>query len=388
VERLERRISPPAFLADPALGAVLAVLPRARLVGGCVRDTLLDLPVADIDLATPDLPESVMAALRDGGLRAVPTGIGHGTVTAVSQGRAFEITTLRRDVATDGRRAVVAFTEDWREDAARRDFTINAMSLTRDGRLADYFGGEDDLRAGRLRFVGDPAARLAEDRLRALRYFRFFGRYASQAPDAATAAALRAAAADLRLLSSERVWSELKRILATPDPTPGLRLMRELGVLGAVLPEAGDPAPLQGLVAAGAPAEPMLRLVALLAPGAASPAARLRLSNAEAEGLDALRRGPAIPMAADDAALLPLLADEPATVLIGRAWLAGAPDTVRARLGALPRPVFPLTGADALAAGIGEGPGVGAALAAVRRWWKDQGCAPDRAACLARLAGE
>ncbi|MDE2007403.1 MAG: CCA tRNA nucleotidyltransferase, partial [Rhodospirillales bacterium] len=160
----------PAFLDDPALHAVLAALPRARIVGGAVRDALLGLPVADIDLATPDPPENVLAAVRASGLKAKPTGLAHGTVTAIADHRGFEVTTLRRDVATDGRHARVAFTEDWRADAARRDFTINALSLSPAGELFDYFGGVADLRDGRVRFVGDPAARIAEDYLRVLRF--------------------------------------------------------------------------------------------------------------------------------------------------------------------------------------------------------------------------
>ena len=174
------RIAPPAFLAEPALAAVMAALPEARVVGGAVRDALAGRAVAEVDLATPRTPEQVTEALQAAGMRAVPTGLDHGTVTALSGGRGFEVTTLRRDVETDGRHAVVAFTDDWRADAARRDFTINAMSLTRAGEVFDYFGGIGDLRAGFLRFVGDPATRIAEDYLRILRYFRFFARYAQR----------------------------------------------------------------------------------------------------------------------------------------------------------------------------------------------------------------
>ena len=182
---------PPAFLGEPALQAVLDALPAARVVGGAVRDAVAGRPVADIDLATPMPPEQVAVALKARGIRSVPTGLAHGTVTAVIRGRGFEITTLRRDVATDGRYAVVAFTEDWREDAARRDFTINAMSMTRTGDVFDYFGGIADLRAGILRFVGDPAKRIAEDYLRILRFFRFYARYAASPPDAAVGPSLR-----------------------------------------------------------------------------------------------------------------------------------------------------------------------------------------------------
>ena len=161
----------PAILADPGLIAVLDALPRARLVGGCVRDTLVGRAVADIDLATPDPPDAIMQALARAGLRSVPTGLKHGTVTAISDHRGFEVTTLRRDVTTDGRHADVVWTDDWRVDAARRDFTMNAMSMAPDGTVFDYFDGQADLGAGHVRFVGDPAARIAEDYLRILRFF-------------------------------------------------------------------------------------------------------------------------------------------------------------------------------------------------------------------------
>ena len=249
-----RRLIPPAFLSEPALAALLDVLPEARIVGGAVRDTLAERNFIDVDLASPLPPDAVMRRLDAAGIKAVPTGLAHGTVTAVLPGRAVEITTLRRDVETDGRHAVVAFTDDWREDAARRDFTINALSMTRDGAVFDYFGGLEDLRAGRLRFVGDPAERVAEDYLRVLRFFRCFARYGGDDPDEATLAALRGGVPGLRTLSAERVWHELKRILAAPDPTASAILMDRLGVLAAVLPEDTDVAALSRLVARATPA--------------------------------------------------------------------------------------------------------------------------------------
>ncbi|MGC8477998.1 MAG: CCA tRNA nucleotidyltransferase, partial [Acetobacteraceae bacterium] len=202
----------------PGLAAVWAAVPSARVVGGAVRDSLLGAAVADIDLATPLPPAAVTAALVAAGLGAKPTGLAHGTVTAVAAGRGYQITTLRRDVATDGRRAVVAFTDDWRADAARRDFTFNALSWDRAGGVYDYWGGIADLRAGRVRFVGDPAARIAEDYLRVLRFFRFFARFGRQAPDAATEAALQAGVPGLAGLSAERVRYEILGLLAAPDP--------------------------------------------------------------------------------------------------------------------------------------------------------------------------
>src|ERR1700739_1220589 len=179
-----------------------------RFVGGAVRDGLLGRRVSDIDVATPVMPENVIRAVEAAGLKAIPTGIAHGTVTAVVGRQPFEVTTLRRDVETDGRHAVVAFTDDWRADAARRDFTMNALSMTRDGVVFDYFGGIADLRHGVVRFVGDPATRIAEDYLGILRFFRFHARYGVGPPDAAAVAAIRAGVAGLARLSAERVWAE------------------------------------------------------------------------------------------------------------------------------------------------------------------------------------
>lgn len=376
----------PGFLADPALRDVLAALPGARLVGGCVRDAWLGLAVHDIDLATPDAPEAVVAALREAGLKSAPTGLAHGTVTAIARHRGFEVTTLRRDVATDGRHAVVAFTDDWRADAARRDFTINALSMTEDGAVFDYFSGIADLEAGRVRFVGDPATRIAEDYLRVLRFFRFQGRYGRNAPDAAALAAISAAVPGLARLSAERVWAELKRILCGPDPAEAVALMRETGVLAAILPEAGDGTVLARIVAGGAPADAVLRLAALIAGDGTAPAARLKLSGAEADRLLALRAAEVPPDGADDDALRRALADTPAEVLAGAAWLAGRGAALRARLVALPRPVFPLAGRDLAEAGVPAGPGMGALLRVLRGWWLTGGCRADAAACAAELA--
>jgi len=377
---------PPAFLADPALRAVLAALPHARLVGGCVRDALLGRPVHDVDLATPDPPAAVMAALREAGLKAVPTGLAHGTVTAVCDGRGFEVTTLRRDIATDGRHAVVAFTDNWRDDAARRDFTINAMSMTSDGTLFDHFGGLADLQAGRVCFVGVAAERIAEDYLRVLRFFRFHARYASGPPDTEALAAIRAAVPGLARLSAERVWSELKRILTGPDPAGTVALMRSTGVLAAVLPESGDGAQLRAIVAAGAPEDPALRLAALIEGDGTHAASRLKLSGAEATRLVALRAATCPPDSADDDTLRRALADTPKPVLIGTAWLAGRTDALRARVLAMPAPVFPLAGRDLVARGVAPGPAMGDALRILRAWWLAGGCRADAAACRAELA--
>lgn len=378
-------MQPPELLADPALQRVLAALPEARLVGGCVRDALIGLPVADIDLATPRPPSEVMSALNGARLRVVPTGLAHGTVTAIIDRSRFEITTLRRDVETDGRRARVAFTDDWQADAARRDFTFNAMSMSQDGVVHDYFGGRTDLSAGRVRFVGDPATRIAEDRLRLLRFFRFFARYGRVPPTVEVEIAIADAAPGIGVLSEERVWGEMRQILAAPDPRESIALMARLGVLAAVIPQGADPGRLDRLIAAGAPADPLLRLAALLDGDAASFAARLKLSGHERDSLLALREPPPDPKA-DDLAVRRLLADTPAAVLIGRCWLAGPDWTELAeRLSVAGVPMFPLEGQDVLALGIAPGPRVGELLRQVRAWWLAGGCLADAAACRAEL---
>ena len=378
-----------ALLRDPGLAQVLAALPHARIVGGAVRDALLGRDVADIDLATPDPPDDMIVALARVGLRAIPTGIAHGTITTISHHRPFEITTLRRDVATDGRHATVAWTDDWQLDAARRDFTINAMSLSRDGAVHDYFGGQADLRAGHVRFVGDAATRIAEDYLRILRFFRFLARYGRGAPDAEATAAIAAGVPGLAQLSAERVWHELKRILSAPDPRQAIALMATLGVMGAILPEGADPARAACLIAAGAPPDPLLRLAALATGDTATLAARFKFSTHEQTRLATLRSGPVPALDGEGADWRRLLADESNELLADRTWLAGgfgpAWDAARARLLATPRPVFPLEGRDALALGAAPGPGIGAALRHTRLWWMRNGCLPGRTECLEAL---
>ena len=366
------------FLADPALGQIWDALPDARVVGGAVRDALAGRKVADLDLATPAAPDVVIDTLRRAGVKVVPTGLSHGTVTAVVGGRGFEVTTLRRDVETDGRHAVVAFTTDWRLDASRRDFTINAMSMTRDGTVFDYFDGATDLEAGRIRFVGDAATRIAEDYLRILRFFRFFARFGRVPPDSETLAALRAGIPGLAKLSIERVWREIRLVLAAPNPVAAVELMDRLGIWQAVVPEASVVPRLAGL-----PADPVLRLAAMLTGNALALATRLKLSN---EDRDRLLRLVATPGAGgSDADLRRLLADHDKADLIGRAWLDGDAD-VRRRLSGMVRPVFPLEGRDVVAQGVPAGPTVGLLLRAVRQWWMDSGCMANRTACLTELA--
>jgi poly(A) polymerase len=393
-ETEQRLVALPAFLTAPATAMVLAALPASRAVGGAVRDALAGLPVADVDVAAPFPPEEIMARLLAAGCKVFETGLAHGTVTAVWDHQPIEVTALRRDVLTDGRHAEVAWTTDWREDAARRDFTINAMSLGADGVLHDYFGGREDLARGLVRFVGDPETRLAEDYLRLLRFFRFQARYGRGAPDAAALQAIRAAIPGLERLSVERIWMEIKRILMVVEPVPALRLMAELGVMPTILPEfaAPDLDCLARLVSSRAPAEPLLRLAALgrLAPGLA---VRLKFSLAETRALRFLQEA-AIPDAEIDAAdfrrwrarhdAVALDAQEAAL------WLADARDgavpmraTLRATLHTEAAPVFPLQGRDLLAEGASPGPALGALLARVEGFWIAGGCVADHAACLA-----
>ena len=379
------RLDPPPFAQDRALAAVWDALPQARVVGGAVRDVLARRPVSDIDLASPLDPDAATAALRAAGVRVVPTGLAHGTITAVVDGRGFEVTTLRRDVETDGRHAVVAFTDDWRADALRRDFTINAMSMTRDGTVFDYVTGLDDLTAGRVRFVGEPAERIAEDYLRILRFFRFQARYGRVPPDPATETALRAGVPGLGRLSVERVWTELYLILKAPEPVDAVGLMRDLGVLRAAAPELIGVETLAALVAAGAPADPILRIAAMLAGDPTMFAERLKLPNEARDRLVRLTSLPTPRALDDDAALRRLLVDHARADLIDRTWLAGESPELRLRLTALPQPVFPLEGRDILALGIAPGPHVGALLRDVRGWWLAGGAIADRDACVAEL---
>jgi poly(A) polymerase/tRNA nucleotidyltransferase (CCA-adding enzyme) len=343
-------------------------------------------PVSDVDFASPLPPEMVMARCQAAGIKTVPTGLAHGTVTAVVGGVGFEITTLRRDLATDGRHAVVAFTDDWREDAARRDFTMNAMFFGRDGEVIDYFGGREDVCAGRVRFVGEAAARISEDFLRIFRFFRFWARYGRGAPDAEAVAAITALRDGILGLSVERVWRELKYILAADEPLAALRLMEETGVLGLLF--EADVERLAGVLGRGAPGDVFLRLAALLTENAAGFAERFKLSGEEAEVLVALQVPCSLTPVADDADLRRALADEGADMLVKKTWLVpGDWDGVRGRILATERPVFPLQGRDLVALGVPPGPEVGRILDAVRGWWMAGGCVADAGACLERVRG-
>ncbi len=383
---------------QPGMAELLHALDAAqgatRYVGGSVRDGLLGLPVSDVDLATRLTPQEVMDRLQRARIKAVPTGLAHGTVTAVLKNGPVEVTTLRRDVSTDGRRATVAFTDDWREDAARRDFTINALSadpLTL--QVHDYFDGEADLAARRLRFIGDPLTRIAEDHLRILRFFRFHARFGAGAPDAASLEACTARANDLMALSRERIADELLKLLALPDPSPTLDLMVGRGIFRPVLPEIDGTGVerLRHLVASETAAavapDPLRRLAALLpedAAVAADVAARLRLSNKAAKRLvSAADRKP------EDGVNPPALAyrlgsDE----AIDRLLLIGAdPASVR-EMANWRKPHFPLGGGDLIAMGLKPGPQVARTLQAVERRWIEGGFSDDgdEVRALARAA--
>ena len=269
-----------------------------RFVGGCVRDAVIGRPVNDIDIATSDPPERVIELLQQAGVRAIPTGVSHGTVTAIEEGRPFEITTLRHDVETYGRRAKVAFTDDWVADAARRDFTFNALSCAPDGDLFDPFDGVADLRAGLVRFVGDPRARIREDVLRLLRFFRFYAHFGRPPPHPESLAACTELAPLLPTLSGERVRAELLRLLEAPEPAPVLQLMTHVGVLPFLVPEAkrlDRLAAIPELETRYALPDPVRRLAAVLdtdTAGVRALAERLKLSNAERDRLVALTGRP------------------------------------------------------------------------------------------------
>ena len=343
-----------------------------RVVGGAVRDTLLGLPVADLDVATRHRPEDVVRRLDSANIRAVPTGIAHGTVTAVLPGGPVEVTTLRRDVATDGRHATVAFSDDWQEDAARRDFTINALYADPvSGDLFDYFGGLDDLAAGRVRFIGDALKRIAEDHLRILRFFRFLARF-GDAPDAEGLAACTARARDLMALSRERIADELLKLLVARDAVAVIALMVEHGILAPVLPEitAEGAVRLARLAAAedaaGVPPHAIRRLAALIPPDPAvarDVGARLRLSNVQRKRLDSA----VLPAEGDARALAYRIGHEEA---VDRLLLAGRP--VEPIEGWTP-PRFPLSGGVLVAQGLAKGPLVAATLRAIEDRWIAEG---------------
>jgi poly(A) polymerase len=387
------RILPQPWMEAAETRAVLAALGGGRFVGGCVRDALLGRAVGDIDIATPLTPEEVTRHLTAAAIKVVPTGLAHGTVTAVAAGRPFEITTLRRDVETDGRHARVDFTDDWAEDAKRRDFTMNALFLDADGAVFDPVGGLADLHARRVRFVGDPMTRIGEDVLRILRFYRFHAHYGAGDPDPAARTACRASAHLLPNLSRERVAGELMKLLAAPDPMPTLRLMEEDGVLAAILPEARRLDRLGALIPLEPMPDPIRRLAALIDGGAEEVAERLRLSTADRERLVTLAV-PRVPidLAGDEPAqhraLYRLGANRYRDLVLLRGAESGHTDRARALLALAERwpvPKFPLRGADVTKAGVPSGPAVGRLLGEIEAWWQEGDFRADRAQCLAEL---
>ncbi len=374
----------------------------ARFVGGAVRNALLGRAVSDVDIATPLAPDAVIARLKQAGLGAVPTGLAHGTVTAIADGKPFEITTLRRDVTTDGRHATVAFTTDWKEDAARRDFTINAMSADRDGRVFDYFGGAADLAAGRVRFVGDAATRIAEDYLRILRLFRFHAWYGQGEIDRDALAAAAAARAGLATLSGERVQKEMLRLLAAERPVPVLRVMAASGILFDILPGELAIARLERLAAIDADSfftpDAVLRLATLLPDAAIAReiAERWRLSGADRARLvdlcGATEKIVSYLSIKEVRKLLYRLGTGPFRDRVFLRWAADPKETNAIQWRALlavadawVAPEFPLTGRDVMIAGVPEGPLVGKILAEVEEWWVDSDFTDDEFSLAERL---
>ena len=412
-------IAPQPWMTTPETQAVMAAFhaagTEARFIGGCVRDAILKRPAQDIDIATPEEPERVLEILEAADIRAIPTGIKHGTVTAVVNQHHFEITTLRIDVENYGRHARVKFTDDWTQDAARRDFTINTMSCDEHGNVYDPYDGLNDLGQGKVCFVGEAEQRIEEDVLRLLRFFRFYAQYGKPPIDTKALLACRKLAPRLPELSGERVRGELFRILTAPNPADTVTLMRAERVLEYILPEAGDVGRLRmtawllerAMKIEGLEIDPVRRLAALLKPGLSPTdviaiAERLKFSNRERKHLVAMAAdGPTVTPDMSDKALHIACAKVGQDIVMDRALLAWAAElALEAHLSsertdawwsliAAARDIqlidFPLQGRDVLALGVSPGPHVGQILKDVEAWWELQNFQPDRAACLAHL---
>jgi tRNA nucleotidyltransferase/poly(A) polymerase len=405
------------WLADRNLQRLLAALSEggeeARIAGGAIRNALYGEAVSDIDIATTTPPEETMRRAREAGFKPVPTGIEHGTVTIVAGGRPFEVTTLRADIETFGRHAKVAFGRDWKADAERRDFTMNALYAEADGTVVDLVGGLADIESRTLRFIGDPEARIREDFLRILRFFRFFAWYGKGRPDAEGLKACARLKDGVKQLSAERVWSELKKLLSAPDPSRALLWMRQAGVLGIALPE-GEKWGIDAIHALtkaeadlGWKPDALSRLEAILPPDAARMqelARRLKLSNAESGRLVKWALAEPLPASTTDAGLARrLYRGDPRAIgdclrlafasARGRAAdnddalvEAGGYSRLLRFLEAWERPVFPLNGDDLRGLGIKQGKPVGELLAELESEWIEAGFIPDRDALLARAA--
>lgn len=409
---MKSNISEAPWLQDKGLRRLMAALTQggeeARFAGGAVRDALLGRVAADIDIATTNEPAQTTERAEAAGFRTVPTGAEHGTISVIIDGKAVEVTTLRADVETDGRRAVVRFGRDWKADAGRRDFTVNALYAEADGTVVDLVGGLADLEKGVLRFIGDAEQRIREDYLRILRFYRFFAWYGSGRPDADGVRASARLKDGIDGLSAERVWAELKRLLAAPDPSRALLWMRQAGVLTKALPESekwGIDA-IHGLVATEAaldwPADALLRLMAIVPPDEARLAAmakRLKLSRDEASRLTLWAATPAIAPDMTDAMLRRQLYAGDRQAVVDRLRLALASARTREALeetGGLSRllktaeswerPVFPVRGADLEALGFSQGPAMGKALKTLEDGWAASGFVLSRGALLERAA--
>ena len=390
------------WMTAPETRQVFAALGEARFVGGAVRNALLGASVADIDVAVPMPPSETLAHLTNHGIKVIATGLDHGTVTAIAGAHAFEITSLRRDVETDGRHAKVTFTDDWAEDAARRDFTINALYATLDGEIFDYATGVEDLIAGKVRFMGDPDTRIAEDYLRVLRLFRFHAWYGKGDLDPDGLRAAAAAKDRLKTLSAERIAKELLRLLEAGSPEPVLRVMAATGILSVLLPGALQLTRLEHLSAIDAdnmyPRDPVLRLAALLpddSDKAHAVADALKLSNADRTRLEQALSGERI------SAQLPAKQARRLLYRIGvprfrdkvmLAWASAPPAAPALSWRMLlsmadnwQRPRFPLSGLDVMQAGVAQGPDVGRLLAKVEDWWIGTDFAADEGALRGKL---
>ena len=389
------------WMTAPETLQVMAALGEARFVGGAVRNALLGVGVVDIDIAVPMPPSEALARLAAKGIKVVETGLEHGTVTALAGHHAFEITSLRRDVETDGRHAKIAFTDDWAADAARRDFTINALYASAAGEIFDYAGGVEDLIAGKVRFVGNARRRIAEDYLRILRLFRFHAWYGKGEIDAEGLRAAAEAKDKLKTLSAERVAKELLRLLEAGNPAPVLRVMAATGILSELLPGALQLPRLERLAELDAdhifPRDGVLRLAALLPDGgeaAHAAADALKLSNADRARLEQALSGEKIAaqLSAQDARRLLYrigVARFKDKVLLQWAGAPGArPGAWRMLLEMADnwqRPRFALTGRDVMQAGVPEGPDVGRLLAQVEDWWMGRDFVADEGALRDRL---
>lgn len=388
------------WLHAPEVRAVMEALGDARFVGGCVRNSLLGLPVDDIDIATPLTPDAVGEAVSRRGMRAVATGLEHGTVTVVCNSKPFEVTTLRRDVSTDGRRATVAFTTDWKEDAGRRDFTINALYADLKGQVFDHHGGLEDLKAGVVRFIGDADARIAEDYLRVLRLFRIHAWYGRGEINEVALLACKAARHQLKTLSGERIQKEVLKLLVAREPQGVVRSMQACGVLGELIPGDIDMDAMDRMCALdkvhGLKADSILRLAVMLegALTASALAVRWRFSNNDRDRLvDMFRLRHVLAGDIAGGAVEGLVYVHGNATIRDLARVAGAHsgsgdthwlDLIRVT-DHWKRPKLPIDGADILKAGVTHGPDVGRVLGDVEAWWIAAGFPDNRDAVLAQM---